>query len=58
LVDGFFSAGIVRLIALPTSRVVTMSIWFLLHRAFDSGLIAAFVLAIILASTLFGADAA
>jgi hypothetical protein len=35
--------GIVLLIALPTIRVTTMSIWFLLYRDFDFALIAALV---------------
>jgi Protein of unknown function (DUF1634) len=52
------SAGIVLLIALPTIRVATMSVWFLFHRDLDFTLIAAVVLAIIIASTLSGAGAA
>jgi uncharacterized membrane protein len=52
------STGIVLLIALPTLRVATMGMWFLLHRDHDFALIAALVLVIIIASTLIGAGAA
>jgi len=52
------TAGIVILIALPTIRVATMSVWFLLNRNLDFAIIAGAVLAIIIASTLFGAGAA
>ena len=52
------SSGIVLLIALPSLRVATMAVWFLFHRDRDFTLIAAFVLAIIIGSTLLGAGAA
>jgi len=51
------SAGIVLLIALPTLRVAVMGIWFLFHRDLEFTVIAALVLAIIAASTFFGAGA-
>ena len=53
----FVSAGIVLLIALPALRVAMMGVWFLLGRDFAFALVAAFVLAIIIASTLLGAGA-
>jgi uncharacterized membrane protein len=53
----FVSAGIVLLIALPALRVAMMAVWFLLSRDRDFALIAAFVLAIIVVSTLLGAGA-
>jgi hypothetical protein len=56
--DHFVSIGIVLLIALPTTRVATMGVWFLFHRDLDFAFVAALVLAIIIASTLFGAGAA
>jgi uncharacterized membrane protein len=56
--DYLVSTGIVLLIALPSLRVATMGVWFLVHRNLDFALIAAFVLAIIIASTLFGTGAA
>jgi uncharacterized membrane protein len=52
------SIGIALLIALPTLRVATMGVWFLLHRDFDFALIASIVLAIIVISTLLGIAAA
>jgi uncharacterized membrane protein len=52
------SSGIVLLIALPTMRVATMSVWFLFHRDLDFALIAAGVLLIIIAATLSGVGAA
>ena len=54
----FVSAGIVLLIALPALRVVVMGVWFLSRRDLDFALVAAFVLAIIIVSTLLGAVAA
>jgi uncharacterized membrane protein len=48
------SAGIVLLIALPAMRVALMGVWFLLQRDLGFSLIAAFVLTIIIASTLLG----
>ena len=56
--DHLVSTGIVVLIALPSLRVATMGAWFLFHRDSDFALIAAFVLAIIIASTLLGTGAA
>jgi uncharacterized membrane protein len=53
----FVSAGIVLLIALPALRVAMMGVWFLLSRDLDFALVAAFVLAIIIVSTLLGAGA-
>jgi hypothetical protein len=50
----FISAGIVLLIALPALRVAMMGVWFLLSRDLDFALVAAFVLAIIIVSTLLG----
>jgi uncharacterized membrane protein len=54
----FVLTGIVLLIALPTIRVATMAVWFLLNDDRDFALIAVAVLAIIVASTLLGAGAA
>jgi uncharacterized membrane protein len=51
----FVSAGIVLLIALPALRVAMMGVWFLLSRDLDFAFVAAFVLAIIIASALLGA---
>lgn len=48
------STGIIFLIALPTTRVATMAVWFLRNGDRDFALIAACVLAIIVASTLLG----
>lgn len=48
------SAGIIFLIALPTTRVATMAVWFLRNGDRQFALIAACVLAIIVASTLLG----
>jgi uncharacterized membrane protein len=56
--DHLVVAGIVLLIALPTMRVIAMGAWFVLHRDPDFALIAALVLVIIIASTLFGISAA
>ena len=56
--DHLVSTGIVLLIALPSLRVATMGVWFLFHRDRDFTLIAAFVLAIIIGSTLLGTGAA
>jgi len=53
----FVSTGIVLLIMLPTVRVATMAVWFLINADRDFALVAALVLAIIVASTLFGANA-
>jgi uncharacterized membrane protein len=53
----FISAGIVLLIALPTLRVAVMGTWFLLRRDLVFALVAAFVLATIIVSTLLGAGA-
>jgi uncharacterized membrane protein len=53
-VDHLISTGIVLLIALPTMRVATMGMWFLVHRDLSFALIAALVLAIIIASALLG----
>jgi hypothetical protein len=49
--------GVAVLIVLPTLRVATMGVWFLLHGDFDFALIAALVLAIIVVSTVLGAAA-
>jgi hypothetical protein len=54
IADHMVSIGIALLIALPTLRVAMMGIWFILHRNFDFALIAGFVLAIIILSTLLG----
>jgi hypothetical protein len=56
--DHLVSTGSVLLIALPTMRVATMGVWFLFHRDLEFALIAALVLAIIIVSTLLGADVA
>jgi uncharacterized membrane protein len=48
------SIGIAVLIALPTLRVATMWVWFLVHRNFDFALIAGLVLTNIVVSTLLG----
>ena len=48
------STGIIFLIALPTTRVATMAVWFLRNGDREFALIAACVLAIIVASTLLG----
>jgi uncharacterized membrane protein len=55
--EHFISAGIVLLIALPALRVAMMGVWFVLTRDLDFALVAAFVLAIIIGSTLLGAGA-
>src|ERR1700733_15752086 len=54
----FVSTGIVLLVALPPMRVATMAVWFLINDDRDFVLIAAFVLAIIAASTLLGVGSA
>jgi Protein of unknown function (DUF1634) len=56
--DHLISTGIVLLIALPTMRVATMGMWFLVHGDLSFALIAALVLAIIIASALLGTGAA
>jgi uncharacterized membrane protein YfcA len=53
----FVSAGIVLLIALPALHVAMMGVWFLFSRDLDFAFVAAFVLAIIVASALIGAAA-
>jgi uncharacterized membrane protein len=55
--DHLVSAGIVIMIALPIMRVVVMGVCFLFRRERDFALIAAIVLAIVIASTLFGVGA-
>jgi hypothetical protein len=52
----FVSAGIVLLIAMPTLCVANMGMCFLFHRELDFAFIAALVLTITIASTLFGAS--
>ena len=55
--DHLVLIGIVLLIVLPTMRVAAMGVWFLFRRDLQFALIAALVLAVIVASTLLGADA-